>query len=252
MLPYLSQQALFLGFSEQETKVIEDDFNKIKQTYITIKPILYLKDLWLGKINQGYGSVVLLSSIKKTNPLRKLENEKKGIFFMNKNEDISNLLGEYQQLTLKLFILSSFFILLVLIYIYHLKKAFLIFIPPILSLIITFGLLGYLNIPINLFHVLALFLVLGIGIDYTIFYVEGEKHLLTTTLAITLSFFTTILSFGLLTFSGFTILSSFGVIILLGLIFTFILAPFTISLSKEKFSEANKRLGVIFCIESKE
>ena len=77
MLPYLSQQALFLGFSEQETKVIEDDFNKIKQTYITIKPILYLKDLWLGKINQGYGSVVLLSSIKKTNPLRKLENEKK-------------------------------------------------------------------------------------------------------------------------------------------------------------------------------
>ena len=200
---------------------------------------MYLKDLWLGKINQGYGqgygSVVLLSSIKKTNPLRKLENEKKGIFFMNKNEDISNLLGEYQQLTLKLFILSSFFILLVLIYIYHLKKAFLIFIPPILSLIITFGLLGYLNIPINLFHVLALFLVLGIGIDYTIFYVEGEKHLLTTTLAITLSFFTTILSFGLLTFSGFTILSSFGVIILLGLIFTFILAPFTISLSKESF-----------------
>ena len=34
MLPYLSQQALFLGFSEQETKVIEDDFNKIKKTYI--------------------------------------------------------------------------------------------------------------------------------------------------------------------------------------------------------------------------
>ena len=93
----------------------------------------------------------------------------------------------------------------------------------------------YILKPINLFHVLALFLVLGIGIDYTIFYVEGEKHLLTTTLAITLSFFTTILSFGLLTFSGFTILSSFGVIILLGLIFTFILAPFTISLSKESF-----------------
>ncbi|MFX5821170.1 hypothetical protein ABTE22_19270, partial [Acinetobacter baumannii] len=55
---------------------------------------------------------------------------------------------------------------------------------------------------VNLFSLLALVLVLGIGINYTLFFSNPHGTPLTSLLAITLAMLTTILTLGMLVFSA--------------------------------------------------
>ncbi len=54
---------------------------------------------------------------------------------------------------------------------------------------------------VNLFSLLALVLVLGIGINYTLFFSNPRGTPLTSMLAITLAMMTTLLTLGMLVFS---------------------------------------------------
>ena len=72
-----------------------------------------------------------------------------------------------------------------------------------------------LGIPFNLFHVMALFLVLGCGMDYGIFAYELRDGSVTQ-LAILISAVTSLLSFGLLGLSSIPVAQSFGTILFLG------------------------------------
>ncbi len=84
------------------------------------------------------------------------------------------------------------------------------------SLCMVFG------VGINLFHVMALFLVLGFGMDYAIFSREMTRHRNITMQAIVLSALTSLLSFGLLAMSEIPIVSSFGFTLLIGNLFNLI------------------------------
>ena len=72
------------------------------------------------------------------------------------------------------------------------------------------------GLPLNLFHVMALFLVLGFGMDYTIFIKELGSQPSVTLPAILLSALTSILSFGLLSLSSIPLVFSFGISLLIG------------------------------------
>ena len=77
---------------------------------------------------------------------------------------------------------------------------------------------------LNVFHVMALFLVLGLGMDYIIFAREMADKPDTTQQAILLSAVTSLLSFGLLAFSDMPVVQAFGSIILIGNTINFIAA----------------------------
>ncbi|MEC7690529.1 MAG: MMPL family transporter [Pseudomonadota bacterium] len=77
---------------------------------------------------------------------------------------------------------------------------------------------------LNVFHVMALFLVLGLGMDYIIFAREMANKPDTTQQAILLSAVTSLLSFGLLAFSDMPVVQAFGSIILIGNTINFIAA----------------------------
>ena len=83
---------------------------------------------------------------------------------------------------------------------------------------------------------MGLFLVLGIGFDYAIFYAESNdpKHHKQTVLAIFLSSITTLMSFGLLAFSSFPVIHSFGLIVFLGILFAYLFAPIAILQNKNQ------------------
>ena len=74
----------------------------------------------------------------------------------------------------------------------------------------------------NLFHVLSLLLVLGLGVDYAIILREGRSH--QAVLAVFLSMTTTLISFGLLGFSSVPFVRSIGITVALGVAFTFLIA----------------------------
>ncbi|WP_456268059.1 hypothetical protein M1D97_12505 [Kushneria sp. AK178] len=83
----------------------------------------------------------------------------------------------------------------------------------ILTVLTLYALLG---VPLNLFHQLALLLVLGIGLDAGIFMQEHPRahH---AWLAITLSIISSLLAFGLLAFSATPVLHHIGMTTLIGL-----------------------------------
>ena len=76
------------------------------------------------------------------------------------------------------------------------------------------------GISLNLFHIMALFLVLGFGMDYTIFTKEmsdqSSARRSLTQQAILLSALTSLLSFGLLSVSSIPVVASFGLTLLIG------------------------------------
>lgn len=79
-----------------------------------------------------------------------------------------------------------------------------------------------LGISLNLFHVMALFLVLGFGMDYTIFVREFDDLRAITLQAILLSAMTSLLSFGLLALSSIPVAQAFGSTLLIGNCFNLI------------------------------
>jgi len=229
MKPYLNEQAKALGLNN--TNTILEYFTKHEKHILTLEEVFshpsssMLKPLWLGKIDGAYGSIILLNNITSTTALKTLNQEENGIYFMDKVEDISNILQKYRHISIRLLIAVHILILLLLIARYKPLRATLIFLPPVAAALLTLAILGYAGYAINLFNIMALFLVLGIGIDYTIFYAEGHKHSHTTLIAIFLSCVTTMVSFGLLSFSNFAVIHSFGLVVLLGIFFVYLLSP---------------------------
>ena len=76
-------------------------------------------------------------------------------------------------------------------------------------------------------------MVLGIGIDYTLFFAENrhvdQQQTRSTLLSISLSAATTLLSFGLLALSDTLAIHSFGITVLTGIIVAWLLAPMSMN-----------------------
>ena len=201
------------------------------------KSLRALKSLWIGKItNYSYGSVILLDGVTDAKKLQFLNQEKEGIYLMDKVSEISNIFQEYRQIALRLLLLVSAIIAILLIYRYGFRHASFVFLPPILASSLTLAIMGLINYPVNLFNILALFLVLGVGVDYTIFYAEDRKSAPTTSLAVILSSITTLLSFSLLSFSSFSVIHSIGLTILFGVLFSYLLSPMASLIHDKDFS----------------
>lgn len=98
--------------------------------------------------------------------------------------------------------------------IYKPRTAVKILCPSILAGTFSIGLLSLTAQPINLFHILAIFLIIGFGLDYSVFRASGLKH---STDAVLLSCATSVFSFLLLSLTSFKLISSLGFILSVGL-----------------------------------
>ena len=87
---------------------------------------------------------------------------------------------------------------------------------PLISSSLILLLFFLTNNTLNLFHIMAMFLVLGLGMDYSIFVKEMREKLSITHHSIFLSAITSILSFGLLAISSIPVVSAFGLTLLIG------------------------------------
>jgi predicted exporter len=96
-------------------------------------------------------------------------------------------------------------------------------------MILALGVFGWLGTPLNLFNLMGLVLVLGVGVNYAIFLREGGVRAAATLAGVLLSAGTTMLSFGLLAFSSMPVLSSFGLTLLVGVSIAVLLAPTVLS-----------------------
>ncbi|MCP4392202.1 MAG: hypothetical protein GY802_28170, partial [Gammaproteobacteria bacterium] len=144
------------------------------------------------------------------------------VYFVDQLQNVSELLKKYRVQIGKWLIIAYLVVLLVLLLRYR-KKLWRVVLPPLLASLFTLAILVQLEQGINLFHLMALILVLGIGLDMGIFLTETNEaaH---TWLAVSLSTYTSLLAFGLLALSKTPVLHHFGITVAIGLSLVWLLS----------------------------
>ncbi len=159
-----------------------------------------------------------------TAELEKLADSVEGVFFVDRVQNYSNLMQKFRD-QIKNWIIIAYLIVLVALLFRYRRQVWRIVLPPLLASVFTLAILVQLEQGVNLFHLLALILVLGIGLDMGIFLQETDEaaH---TWLAVSLSVYTSLLAFGLLALSVTPVLHHFGITVAIGLSLLWLMAPF--------------------------
>lgn len=94
-----------------------------------------------------------------------------------------------------------------------------------LSMLASLAATTLLGLPINLFSLFALILILGISIDYVVFFLEFQNAAETTLRAMIVALTSTLVSLGILTLSHTAAVMNFGWVLSIGVLTAFIFAP---------------------------
>ncbi len=185
------------------------------------------RHLWLGDSHGEYASIVALRGLQMATvpQLRTLPAGLQGVQWVDKVEEISSVLGRYRQ-NMGWVVLGAYVVVFALLVPRYRSRAWRVIAPTALASLATLALLGYAGQNLQLFHVLALMLLLGVGVDYGIFMQEHpDRRDSTPWLAVGLSAANTILSFGLLGLSHTPALQAFGLTMLLGTLLVWLAVP---------------------------
>ncbi len=183
--------------------------------------------LHLGKIKEKSATVVVLNQLQDSAVVKAFAKSQSDVVYLNKAEEISALFGEYRIKIMELLAAASAVIFLVLIKRYGLQHSWRVLLPSLIACACGLATAVAMGTTLNLFNLLGLVLILGIGIDYTLFFAEKARSV-STLLAITLSAITTVLSFGLLSLSQTHAIHSFGITVLSGIFVAWLLSPIAI------------------------
>lgn len=137
-----------------------------------------------------------------------------GAKYVDVQSDISERIKDCRTVCLKMLLPVFAILFLLLSIIYKPRTAVKIITPSIAAGTFAIGLLGLTGQAVNLFHILAIFLIIGFGLDYSVFRAGGVKH---SKDAVLLSCATSVFSFLLLSFTSFKLISSLGFILSVGL-----------------------------------
>ena len=163
-----------------------------------------------------------LSSLAK-HRLNFLADNTDGVTFVDQVQNISDLMSKYR-VQISIWLALAYLFVLLALFLRYKSQIWRIVMPPLLASIFTLAILIQLELGVNLFNLMALILVLGIGLDMGIFLMETDEasH---TWLAVSLSTFTSLLAFGLLALSKTPVLHHFGLTVAIGLILVWFFAP---------------------------
>ncbi len=185
-----------------------------------------LRHLWLDREGDGYASVMLLRGLDNpaTMPaVRSILVKVQGVEWVDHVADLSALLRHYRVLMSWLLLAGAGGVALMLAWRYG-RQGWRALAPTLLAAAFSVALLGWLGVPLQLFSVLALALLLGVGVDYGIFLLEHPGDGLSWS-AIVLGAASTLLAFGLLALSSTPALHAFGMTMLSGVGAVWMLSP---------------------------
>ena len=179
-------------------------------------------------------SIIIVYDFQSPEVLKEISN----IRCINLPLDISKRIKEIRIICL--WILAPIFILLYIILgcIFSFKNAHKIIIPSIIASVFSISAVSIFG-DINLFHILAIFLITGFGLDYSVFRKKKTKN---SNDAVFISCLTTVISFSLLALTSFKLISSLGFVLALGLLSSYILSILLISKDSELASDSIKSL----------
>jgi predicted exporter len=192
------------------------------------------RHLWLGRSEHGFASIVVPFGASRTDSLAAAAEGLEHVMFVDKAGSVTRLFAQYRKGFSYGLAAAVLVVLLVLAWRYGWAGGGAVLLPTLLGIAAALAIAGYAGLPLTLFSVMALMLVLGVGVNYSIFLVEGRARSGPTFVAVTLSAATTILSFGLLAFSSTPALARFGSTLLAGIAVAVLLSPLALALAQDR------------------
>ncbi len=230
----LSQALEGLPFRE---KVFEPFFDSLRDSVDL--PLLtpeMLADTSVGKkldplifdFGEGAGGVVLLHGVKNGLILEKFASQHDDLIFMHLKSAATDLVSRSVDRIAIIMLGSVLLIYACLAYAFKsLVRPFKIMIPTFSAAIVIATTLVLLNYPLSIFHLISLLLVVGLGLDYALFFnrlPDNENEWETTFRSLWVCGITTILVFGILMFSQIPPLKAIGVTVGMGALMSIIFA----------------------------
>ena len=196
------------------------------QAWLASKASEPVRAQWLGRLGDGYASVVLLRGAEGADARATLAAWKlDGVTWVDKVGEVSTLLGRYRQLMSAVLVLGFVLTWAALAWRFG-RASWRALAPTALACVLTVVLLAIGGQVLQLFHILPLLILLGLGVDYGIFLLEQPGRTETRPfLSVTLAAASTLLSFGLLALSGTPALHAFGLTLLIGVFLAWLLTP---------------------------
>lgn len=183
---------------------------------------------WLGCADGECAAAIVVIGASEGAALGRLAAERDGVRWVNRIAAVNEGMREHRRLSLGLLALALTLVATVLSLTLGVARGLRVVAVPALALAVSLAAVGYSGALFSVFNMMALLLVLGVGIDYALFYhcapTEGRP---TAALGIGMAALTTILAFGLLVFSDTPVISAFGMTLLPGLTAAWLLALVT-------------------------
>ncbi len=163
--------------------------------------------------------LVMVQGVKQAGVLKKLQTPQ--IQFLQPVSSLSDLFHDHRIQAQYLLLYALIALVIGLGLVYGIQSIPALILPVSLALLSTFAVQAWMGIEINLFSIMGTFLIIGIGVDYAIFYRHGHDHPQVVGMALFLCMMSTLFGFGLLSFSHTYAIHCFGLTVLLGVIFSF-------------------------------
>ncbi len=215
------------GFTPEAINQLAEDYRQVTDPWLSptaffapepedLQKASALPPFWQTQ-NGKISSFLLIPRGTDTRELAALVEPLPGVRFISLVDENRTALGELRRSALWLLALALVLVAgLLLARFRQLGQVIRLMLVPLGSLGCTLLLLSALGHSLTLFHVMALFLVLGLGMDYVIFVTEMAHEARASLAAITLSTATSLLAFGLLSASSLPAVSGFGLTVLIG------------------------------------
>ena len=247
----LAQQAQDLQLIKHAAPLIEQRLSalgishaQVDTSSLPLTPDVWLKSpvsagwrlLWFQLKDGTTASLVPVSGVSDSQQMRTLAAPLSGIVWIDRKASFDDLFSHYRQLISGLIVLAVLVIAISAMIRQGWKQGLITLVPSVLSLTCGVASLALRGEPITLFSVLALNLVLGIGINYTLFFGNPRGTPVVSFQAITLALLTTLLTLGMLLFSSTPAISSFGTVLCSGIVVAWLLSPLAMPARRKRNS----------------
>ncbi|EQA1702381.1 MMPL family transporter [Cronobacter dublinensis] len=181
--------------------------------------------MWLTLPDGTSGALIPVDGVRDSAALGDLAARQPGVAWVDRKASFDALFSLYRHVLTGLLGVALIIIAIGAVMRLGLRKGLISLVPSLLSLAAGLAALAFTGQPLNIFSLLALVLVLGIGINYTLFFSNPRGTPLTSLVAITLAMITTLLTLGMLVFSATQAISGFGTVLCCGIFVAFLLSP---------------------------
>ena len=174
---------------------------------------------WINKLIINDGEHIY--SLAQVSPDIAINNDNARVISVS--ETLSQQIEKYSHETYKLLGICAI-CLIAMLSIFYKKRAIVYLIPSILAILLSICILTWFGQPITFFHMLSFFIVIGLGLDYTIFNINSDSD--EEIRPVLFSFLTSFVGFGLLAFTSFFLIKSMGITLGLGLVLSYLISLF--------------------------